>query len=493
MKHRLFLFVCITAFFTANSQSLPKDSIENLSRFITEQIQKQKIPGISVAVIRNDSILWEDGFGFADAESKIKATAHSSYPVGSVTKTMTMAALLQLMNSKNISLDSPVNNYLHTAKISAGNYSADSITIRQLGSHTSGLSRHTFLCFEDESATCVPLPELIRKYAMPARPPGESYEYSDLGYGVLAQLITELAAKNYGSFMSSFFDQLKMKDSFTDTGFIKIKETTASYTASGKRLPLYYCPTQGEGSAYSSAHDVALFGMYYLNIFKNKTSTLNRSFTEMQRPHVPRAPGYSYGLAFHLYENYGGYRMLVHHGHNGFATTAFFVIPETNLCVAVCSNTSTGFVTEVADKVFEILLPRYDYPQLLIESAKWNIAPTAYKVDSSYIGDWRGFIRIDTTKVPFDIRFQADGDIHVRIQRQYTMLLNGVRMEGDYIRGSFRSDIPAKDAEKYSYNLHVKVKMRPGGIMNGSITVSSYGTERTNVLSWPVELKKSQR
>lgn len=476
----LLLPLCVSTAFV-NAQYFRKDSLASLRTFIAAQLTEQKVPGLAIAVIRNDSMLWSEGFGYADREAKIPVTEHTAFPVGSVTKTMTMAGLTLLLNKQGKKLNAPVNRLLKTTKLNTGAFPSDSITIRRVASHTAGLPRYTYACFQDENLTCLTLRKIIEHYAIPVRPAGESYEYSDVGYGVLAQVIRDLSGKEYHSYMQhALFSIAGMRDSFIDTGFTKPQHAAVSYTASGKRLPQYYAATAGEGAAYASAADLARFGIYLL---KNKNV-----FYEMQTAQVQRAPGYSYGLAFHIYENYGGYKVLLHHGHNGFATAAFFLIPAENLCVAVTTNTSTALPVDVAAKVFEQLLPRFSRKALVAESAAWETPTTPYKPDSIYAGEWEGSINIDTARIPIMLSFQEDGDIHVRIARQYRTLLNGVRFEDGYLRASFRSDLSCEDL-KYSYNLHLKIKSR-GNIMDGSVTASSYGTERTNILSFPVFLKR---
>jgi CubicO group peptidase (beta-lactamase class C family) len=90
----LFVLIIATLFSRqANAQSLPKDSLVKLRNFINSALEKQGIPALSFAVVRNDSLLIEEGFGYADREKKIPAKASTAYAVGSVTKTMTIAAL----------------------------------------------------------------------------------------------------------------------------------------------------------------------------------------------------------------------------------------------------------------------------------------------------------------------------------------------------------------------------------------------------------------
>ena len=471
----------------ASAQNLSKDSVVKLRNYIQAKLKEDNVPGLAIAVIRNDSILLMGGYGMADKEKNVPATEHTAWPVGSVSKTLTMAALSKLLNDRHIKLDDPVNKYL-TKKISSGKYPSDSITIRRVASHTAGFSRYTYSCYADESTPCLTLSQILSTFAKPVRPAGEIYEYSDLGYGILAQLIADISGKSYSSYMAGMFSRLYMYNSFIDTGYNKSGNAAISYGPSGTRIPSYYVPTMGDAAAYCSVHDLAMFVMNYLNTL-NSTAPPNPLFDEMQVPQVQRAPGYSYGLAFHIYENYGGYRVLVHHGHNGLATSVFFLVPEANLCIVACTNTSNLLPSDVAHQLFQWLLPRFDKKALIAESAKWETPSQPFKMDSSYLGNWRGTVSIDTIQQPITMSFQPDGDIQVQIGRQYRTLLNGVRVEDGCLRGSFRSDIPSV-IKDYPYNLHIKLKLRSNRTLDGSLTSSSYGTERTNILTFPLQLEK---
>jgi CubicO group peptidase (beta-lactamase class C family) len=73
----------------------------------------------SVAVARGDRILWEEGFGWADREDRRRATPHTPYPLGSISKPITATALMVLVERKLLALDKPINDYLGDVKVRA--------------------------------------------------------------------------------------------------------------------------------------------------------------------------------------------------------------------------------------------------------------------------------------------------------------------------------------------------------------------------------------
>ena len=100
--------------------------------FIQQKMVEQGIPSIAVAVAQDGKILWQDGFGLADREKHIPATAHTAYYVASITKSITSTAVMVLSEHKRLKLDAPVNNYLGTAKVHSPMWDANSATVRQV-------------------------------------------------------------------------------------------------------------------------------------------------------------------------------------------------------------------------------------------------------------------------------------------------------------------------------------------------------------------------
>src|SRR5262249_9911659 len=113
--------------------------IEALDRFIAHEVSSKGLPGLSIALVDDQTIVWAKGFGFADAGSKVPATAETVYRVGSVSKLFTDIGIMQLVEGGELDLDAPVGKYLPEFK--PANSSGKKITLRQLTSHRAGLVR----------------------------------------------------------------------------------------------------------------------------------------------------------------------------------------------------------------------------------------------------------------------------------------------------------------------------------------------------------------
>jgi len=174
---------------TGTSGNVSQPDFSKVRKLIQEQIATKGTPSISVAVAHNGKILWEQGFGWADRENRIRATEHTMYYTASVTKLFTETALMILQERKQLDLDRPVNDYLGAAKLSSPAWKADEATVRRVANHTAGLT--TF-----NPAHRLPMEQAISHYGVLFWPPGERFDYSNLGPIILEEVVARVSGKN---------------------------------------------------------------------------------------------------------------------------------------------------------------------------------------------------------------------------------------------------------------------------------------------------------
>src|SRR5947207_9721701 len=114
-------------------------AVQLLERFIQRQVSEKRLPALSIALVDDQEIVWAKGFGFANPQAKIPATADTVYRVGSVSKLFTDVAVMQLVEQGRLDLDVPVTRYL--PDFQPVNPFHKPITLRQLMTHRSGLVR----------------------------------------------------------------------------------------------------------------------------------------------------------------------------------------------------------------------------------------------------------------------------------------------------------------------------------------------------------------
>src|SRR5580765_3683565 len=145
-----------------------------------------RLPSMAIAVVHGDTIVWEEAFGWADQERRISATPATPYYLASVTKVFTGTALTLLANDGRIDLNRSVNAYLGSHRVRPALWNENEITLQRLADHTAGLTTFNLDC---GSAPPCRLDSIIDRFGIIARPPGEFFDYSNLGYGILGGVI----------------------------------------------------------------------------------------------------------------------------------------------------------------------------------------------------------------------------------------------------------------------------------------------------------------
>jgi CubicO group peptidase (beta-lactamase class C family) len=232
---------------------------------IEQLVGSRKVPSMAVAVACNGEIIWEEGFGYADCEKKIRATAHTRYALASISKPPTATGLMILQERGLISLDSPINNYLGEAKIRARVGSAAQATVRRVACHTSGLPLHSRRFYDGNPHPLPTMDETIRRYGNLVTAPGERYQYSNLGYGLLGDVISRVSGKSYADFMhEEVFAPLGLGHTSVHVEHVLEDDPAVKYTPDGWVVPPCDSDSPGASGIYSSVHDLIRFGMFHL-------------------------------------------------------------------------------------------------------------------------------------------------------------------------------------------------------------------------------------
>jgi D-alanyl-D-alanine carboxypeptidase len=185
---------------------------DKVDEYVKAQMERQHIPGVSIVVIKDQKIIKSMGYGLANVELNVAATPDTVYKIGSVSKQFIAAGILLLVQDGKISLEDNISKFLDGTPDTW-----KPITIRHLLTHTSGIVR--------EAPGFDPLKiqndgDVIKTaYSLPLRfTPGEKYEYCNVGYFTLAEIITKVSGKPWGDFLHErVFAPLGMNSTRTTT------------------------------------------------------------------------------------------------------------------------------------------------------------------------------------------------------------------------------------------------------------------------------------
>jgi CubicO group peptidase (beta-lactamase class C family) len=274
------------------------DQFDSVRATIHKTIVEQGTPSIAVSVVRNGEIVWEEGFGWADREKRIASNAHTLYSLASVSKSFTAAALMILKEQGKVDLDQPVNTYLGDAKVTARVGDAAGATVRRVLNHSAGLPLHYQFFYEDEPYRRPPMDTTILRYGNLITPPGENYQYSNLGYGLIDYVISHVSRKSYVDFMrEQVFLPLGLTHTSVNVGPGLSAYAAQRYATDGTPIPFYDFDHPGASAIFASAHDLALYGMFQLkeHLAGQKRILTGESIDEMHRPTMKTGPHSGYG------------------------------------------------------------------------------------------------------------------------------------------------------------------------------------------------------
>jgi CubicO group peptidase (beta-lactamase class C family) len=170
--------------------STPERLRAELDRLLAAEQRDKRLPSLVAAVARDGEVIWESAIGMADVEAGAEATPDTQYRVGSITKTFTAAAIMQLRDAGKLDLEDTLDTHVEGA--------AHTPTIRRLLSHASGLQRET----QDDSWLTLrfaPPDELLEtlETAEMVLPSGARFHYSNLAYALLGIVVERVSGVPY--------------------------------------------------------------------------------------------------------------------------------------------------------------------------------------------------------------------------------------------------------------------------------------------------------
>jgi CubicO group peptidase (beta-lactamase class C family) len=265
---------------TQSQAPLPVDA--TLDGFIMQRMDEAGIVGLGAAIIVDKRVVWSQGYGFADRETATPFTPDTVMNIGSISKTITGVAMMHAVQEGKLSLDEDINHYL-PFKVSNPHYPQEKITLRQLATHTSGITdswpvyRRTYHYGGDAPQA---LGEFLAGYFTPggahystdnflnARP-GRLREYSNIGAG-LAGYIVEMAVKAPLNLYSKrhIFTPLQMDNTAWFLSEVPKAKHSRLYVAQDGLsipIPLYGATTYPDGGVRTSVADLSKFFIALLN------------------------------------------------------------------------------------------------------------------------------------------------------------------------------------------------------------------------------------
>jgi len=400
---RIKLVLILIILFTSNIKAQNKEQLSQteyakaiLTTEIKRMIDETGIPSISIALIKDKNVVWEEAFGYANVKTKTPATTSTTYSTGSTAKPFMSMAIMQLVEKGIVDLDKPVNDYL---KKSIPSFSEKSkpITLRHLLSHQSGIpasAEFVSLWGKDKRRTLQEIADKVK----PIREPEKEYEYCNDGFVICALVIENLIGESYGSYINkNILEPLGLDNiNFTKPTPETVEEMALPYKlAYNKAYPteqIYSEIYPAGGLTYITPSQMSRFLIAHLN---NGMYSGNRLLSpELIKQFHKTSFGHEYyGLGI-VVENKNNSTYLFHNGQDAYSTV-FIINLNLKTGVYLMANTVSNLqLNKLADLATELMdgkrdltpLPSFakkEYKEIKITDSESNKVIGTYKIEGT--------------------------------------------------------------------------------------------------------------
>jgi CubicO group peptidase (beta-lactamase class C family) len=369
---RVFIHLCVFAFsasleITAQTNDTSySEPLAVIDYWIDSQKDFEEIPGISVAIVKDQQLVWSKGYGYADMQKKVPMDAGTLCSICSISKLFTSVAIMQLWEQGKLRLDDSVSMYLPAFKVQQ-DFESVPITIRALLTHSAGLPRESKqgywtdpFIFPTEQQINDSMGKQHTVY-----PASTMFQYSNLGMSLLGEIVAKVSGMPYDKYV----EQNILKPlGLTDTRPYMPKELWGRQLAVGygglqrdgvrRTMPFFQANGIAPAAGFSSsALDLAKFAQWQLRLLNTaKTELLNPStLKEMQRVQWINPDGRTtWGLGF-VVEDVSGSKYVGHGGACPGYMTYVTIEPKSKLGVVVMINAAGVSPSAYAKTIIGIL------------------------------------------------------------------------------------------------------------------------------------------
>jgi D-alanyl-D-alanine carboxypeptidase len=328
---------------------------DSLDDYVRSRVEPLHLTGVSIAVVKDGVVVKTAGYGLANVESGVPATADTVYRIASLTKPFTAEAILLLAGEKKIELDAPIARYLERTP---ANW--ESITVRQLLAHTSGIKDYLNGM---QSQTCngttpeeivAALGKLPLDFA-----PNTRLAYSNSGYLVLGMIVERVTGKRYDRFMKErIFQPLAMTATRRDDPYALIPRRSAGYVWVDGQLrnskpPEPTLVDNADAGVVSTAADLARWA-----VALDRHRLLDAAgYAAMETPvRLQDGSVQPWGLGWNI-DNIDGHARIWRDGNRADGSAFMGRYPDQKLTVIVLSNTSDAHPGTLAGEIAARLAP----------------------------------------------------------------------------------------------------------------------------------------
>lgn len=360
----------------------PPESVQNvyeLDAYLQTLVNSGSPSGLSMVVVKNDSIVYSKGFGWADGPRKIKATPETVYHWWSITKIPTAMAILQLQEQGKLQLDDAVSKYLPFFEVKYLSNKSLTITIRHLLNHSSGipdagalqLAKWIHHDWEPALNQTAFIEKVFPDYSTLKFEPGNDTAYTNIGYMLLGAIIEKVSTQNYRDYITeNILEPLEMNQTdFVYTSEMEAVEAAGSHPTVSFMSPLLrimmdsyiretsnnnlwlervYTDQEPSSALIGSVMDASRLVRVYLNegtldgnrILSKESIELMTNDSHVAEANDEGTYFFRRGIGWHIFKEKIGYKLEHTGGGPGFFTI-MQIYPSDNLGLVMFCNDVT--------------------------------------------------------------------------------------------------------------------------------------------------------
>jgi CubicO group peptidase (beta-lactamase class C family)/glyoxylase-like metal-dependent hydrolase (beta-lactamase superfamily II) len=345
---------------------------------LAERMAYHQVPGVSIALIDNYEVDWVKAYGLLKAGRDAKVTPESIFQAASTTKMVTAALVLHFVEKGKLELDADVNTYLMSWQVPENEFTRQKkVSLRLLLTHQSGFPETNFP--QDEKAGPPTLVQVLKgespaqnKPAVVEYLPGSQWQYSNIGYVVLQQILEDVSDKPFTRLAREIiFEPLGMRSStlaYPLDGEMQAREAMPHDEAGQAGQPALPPSALAQGGLLTTPEDLARLTIELMSAYQGRSSRLLSQKIVRQMFHKevdidPKIFGFPVGQGLGvMLMGEGKNFSFAHPGSNYPGTTCWLVgYPELGKGAVIMANGAKGDLLSL--EILPAISNEYGWPQ----------------------------------------------------------------------------------------------------------------------------------
>jgi CubicO group peptidase (beta-lactamase class C family) len=331
-----------------HAQSASNPRFDALVSLTEAKMKEYGVPGVALGIIDGTSLTTR-GLGITNVEDSLPVTAHTVFPIASISKTFAATAMMRLVEQGKVDLRAPVRTYIPTFKVRDEAVSRD-VTVWHLLTHlggwegqVSGPDRGSATL---ENFVATTLPDLMQ-----VAPPGKAWSYNNAGFSIAGRVIEVATGTSINRAIRDLvFQPLGLEHAGTTPGDFIVNRFAAGHsTRDGKttlQRPFSPSASVTAGGVGLCITDILTYARFHMGdgTAANGERVLERKSLELMRTaqSAKQSTDDSIGIAWHM-RRVGPIRTFAHGGTLGGHILLLELVPERNFAIAILTNSNTGW------------------------------------------------------------------------------------------------------------------------------------------------------